>query len=632
MYEVDGEHFVMTIPAGKTHDLWKNNRDAGRLVQAVTNGDFDIEVKFYTLPDPLLRNQIQGIVVEESADKFLRFDVSSDGSAVKIGSYLINDSTATSPGGTTIIDTSSGYEAFYLRLSRTSNNWKARYSFDNDEWNSFANFSQVLSVTGVGVHAGNAGDNPEFTSIVDYFFNRIAPIEPEDEIANTLPDPHIIGNGGVGKFPDCGAPVTLTAIPGAADWRFAGWSGSLSGTDNPKTLNTLNGGESITATFKLARQLTVVVNGPGAVDKSPDQVEYLDGDTVDLTALPGKDAAFLGWSGDLTGTEPGQSLTMETNKIVTATFATVYNLELDTIGNGTVTATPSQSDGLAEGMYFENSSLTLTPVAAENWRFAGWEGDLTGADDPATTVIDGNKSITARFIEVRKLTVNQAGKGAGSIDISPPSIDGYYEKGSIITLQAIASDKALFDGWSGDVTSTSTSIQILLDEDKAVTATFLGFFTVSTAVNGQGTITVNPVKAQYVEGETATFQAFPTNDWVFVGWTGIPGSSNPVTVEINADLDVVAVFTENPTTLTHTVVGQGSVVATPDRMLFATNETVTLWAVAEQGWKFAGWVGNLPTTVDSSSSQIDVLMDVDRTVTAVFEREMQKVYLPMVTK
>jgi uncharacterized repeat protein (TIGR02543 family) len=33
------------------------------------------------------------------------------------------------------------------------------------------------------------------------------------------------------------------------------------------------------------------------------------------------------------------------------------------------------------------------------WVFSAWSGDATGSDDPLTVIINGNKSITATFID-----------------------------------------------------------------------------------------------------------------------------------------------------------------------------------------------------------------------------------------
>jgi len=43
--------------------------------------------------------------------------------------------------------------------------------------------------------------------------------------------------------------------------------------------------------------------------------------------------------------------------------------------------------------------VVLEANPAEGWRFAGWSGDLAGSDNPAVMVMDGDKAVTATFVE-----------------------------------------------------------------------------------------------------------------------------------------------------------------------------------------------------------------------------------------
>jgi hypothetical protein len=58
----------------------------------------------------------------------------------------------------------------------------------------------------------------------------------------------------------------------------------------------------------------------GAVIKTPDQMTYTSGTVVTLTAIPYICSGFDGWSGDLTDTANPVTITMDSNKAVTATF------------------------------------------------------------------------------------------------------------------------------------------------------------------------------------------------------------------------------------------------------------------------------------------------------------------------
>ena len=70
-----------------------------------------------------------------------------------------------------------------------------------------------------------------------------------------------------------------------------------------------------------------------------------------------------------------------------------YTLSINTVGSGTVTASPNQAT------YTYGQIVSLTPVPAPGWAFSGWSGDLSGSANPATLLIDGNKSVTATFVQ-----------------------------------------------------------------------------------------------------------------------------------------------------------------------------------------------------------------------------------------
>jgi uncharacterized repeat protein (TIGR02543 family) len=204
------------------------------------------------------------------------------------------------------------------------------------------------------------------------------------------------GNGSVVSEPaqetyHYGDVVTLTA---GADlgWTFAGWSGALSGTDNPATI-TMDGDKSVVATFSEDEySITVHTDGDGSADIDP-AGPYNYGDVVTLTASAATGWTFAGWSGHLSGSTNPVTITIDGPKSVMATFAqNEYALTITTNGAGSV-------DVDSAGPYNYGDVVTLTASADPGWTFAGWLGDLSGADNPATLMIDGNKSVTATFVE-----------------------------------------------------------------------------------------------------------------------------------------------------------------------------------------------------------------------------------------
>ncbi len=205
---------------------------------------------------------------------------------------------------------------------------------------------------------------------------------------------HTNGSGTVGVDPTAsiylnGTVVTLTATP-AADFRFGGWSGDLSGSDNPATL-TMNQNKTVTANF--IRVVTVTANtiGSGTVTLDPAASFYDAGTNITVTATPAAGFRFSGWGGDLSGSTNPAALSLNDNKIITATFTRVLTLMANTVGSGTVVVSP------AGGSYDENTTVTLTATAAPGFQFNGWSGDHGGPNNPATLMMDTDKIVTANF-------------------------------------------------------------------------------------------------------------------------------------------------------------------------------------------------------------------------------------------
>lgn len=166
--QVNGNQLAITIPEGTTHDLWSNNANAPRVMQASTNTDFDVEAKF---DSPITAQYlVQGILVQQDGSNLIRFDVISTGTSLRVFAATFE---AGSPA--VRIDVSTPYintAPILLRVLRSGNLFTMLYTIDGINWNTAGSFSHALTVSSVGVFAGNAGNNPGFTCLVDYFKNK----------------------------------------------------------------------------------------------------------------------------------------------------------------------------------------------------------------------------------------------------------------------------------------------------------------------------------------------------------------------------------------------------------------------------------------------------------------------------
>ncbi len=415
-------------------------------------------------------------------------------------------------------------------------------------------------------------------------------------------DVNIVGNGAVAKAPDqatyhYGDVVTLTATadPG---WYFSGWSGDLGGLVNPQPL-LINGNKAVTATFTAqppeTYTLTVNVVGNGVVTWVPAGTVFVSGTPVALTATPDPGWSFAGWSGDLSGMTNPANLTMDGNKVVTATFTQdEYTLDVNVVGSGAVAKAPDQAT------YHYGDVVTLTATADPGWSFAGWSGGLTG--NPTQVTIRGHTVVTATFTQDEyTLDVNIVGSGA----VAKAPDQATYHYGDVVTLTATADPGWYFSGWSGDLGGLVNPQPLLINGNKAVTATFTAqppvIYTLDVNTVGNGTVTWTPPGTEFVTGTLVTLIATADPNWRFVGWSGdLSGMTNPANLTMDGNKVVTATFTQDEYTLDVNVVGSGAVAKAPDQATYHYGDVVTLTATADPGWSFAGWSGGLtgnPTQV-----------------------------------
>ena len=209
--------------------------------------------------------------------------------------------------------------------------------------------------------------------------------------------------------------------------------------------------------------LNVNVDGSGSVD--PSSGTYVSGNTVEIEAIADPGWTFDHWSGDLTGSTNPDTITMDSDKTVTAHFIQCqYTLTINTVGDGTVTKTPNQAT------YTYGTPVELEATAEPGWTFDHWSGDLTGSTNPDTIIMDSDKTVTAHFTEDH-YTLTVIIEGNGTVDITPNQTN--YTYGTSVELEATADPRWTFDHWSGDLTGSANPDTIIMDSDKTVTAHFL---------------------------------------------------------------------------------------------------------------------------------------------------------------
>jgi Beta xylosidase C-terminal Concanavalin A-like domain/FG-GAP-like repeat len=176
---MSGYSLFLTVPEGTAHDASPSANNTLRMMQPMANVDFEVEVRFQSAV--MFAQQREGIIVEQDAGNYIRFDVTHDGTTSRLMA------TGFAPGSATIyLNTpiASSGPPIWLRVSRSGSNWVERYSLDGVNFTSVGSFSLALSPNSIGPFSGNNGmagiGLPAMTAVVDYFFNTAGPISNSD--------------------------------------------------------------------------------------------------------------------------------------------------------------------------------------------------------------------------------------------------------------------------------------------------------------------------------------------------------------------------------------------------------------------------------------------------------------------
>ena len=289
---------------------------------------------------------------------------------------------------------------------------------------------------------------------------------------------------------------------------------------------------------------------------------------------------------------------MTSNKTVTAVFAQdQYTLTVNVSGSGSVVKNPNQST------YTYGQNVELTAYANAGWHFDHWENDLTGSTNPDYVYMNGNKTVTAVFVQDQyTLTINIT--GSGSVVKNPDQ--STYTYGQNVQLTAYGDSGWHFDHWENDLTGSTNPDYVYMDGNKTVTAVFVqDQYTLTINITGSGSVVKNPDQSTYTYGQNVQLTAYGDTGWDFDHWEDdLTGSTNPDYVYMNGNKTVTAVFVENTYTLTVYTTGQGSVTLDPPGGTYAPGTWVDLDAESDSGWCFDQWTGDV-TGTDQSGEHPD---------------------------
>lgn len=331
----------------------------------------------------------------------------------------------------------------------------------------------------------------------------------------------------------------------------------------------------------------------------------------------------------VTATTVDGGFTASSAVTVTDIVVTQYTISTSANGSGTVALNPPG------GTYNAGTQVTITATPSTGFQFSNWSGSISGSANPITVTINSNLTITANFSEIQgtdcdtptPVSLPFVQNGAGEFCWVTSGNIAYINSWNVASLEINGVD--FTNAWSNSmppridgkyyIRYTASVGWAHLEVNGSGGDSEPEQFTITTSVTGSGSVSLNPPGGIYDEGTSVTLTATPATGFQFTNWSGgVSGSGSPVTVTVNANLSIVANFSEitepDQFTLTTSVTGSGSVALNPPGGIYDAGTIVTITATPAADFNFTGWSG----AVSGSTNPISITMDGNKSVSATF--------------
>ncbi|MEM5878574.1 MAG: Ig-like domain-containing protein, partial [Candidatus Aenigmatarchaeota archaeon] len=377
-------------------------------------------------------------------------------------------------------------------------------------------------------------------------------------------------------------------------------------------------------------QLTVNINpeGAGSVSLNPSGGVYVAGTTVTLTAQANSGWRFSSWSGAISSTQNPVSVVMSTDIVITANFVVIqptqtYKVEVLVLppAAGSVTLNPQG------GVYLVGSTVTLTAVANNGYKFASWSGDIISTFSVINVVVSSKDiSLVGIFADSSCIVLN--------VDRLWYNVGiGSYQDRLICRFKAqpLANNIDCPVGLSSGVASAYTDLACIVrfnsygyidvrngsrySSDISISYSSFSVYEVEMYID-----VVNKVYDVYIDGQKiASGYSFRGEQVGITAIKNFGGRLNNGAAGL-AIKDLVIEELKDTTYILDVKVspsGAGSVSLNPSGGVYVAGTTVTVLAQANAGWVFSGWSGDL----SGSQNPASIVMNSSKTVIANFVSE-----------
>lgn len=358
---------------------------------------------------------------------------------------------------------------------------------------------------------------------------------------------------GAGTFAQS-STVTVSATP-KTGYTFTNWTDSA-GTTVVSTSSSyqfaMNGNRALIANFTLippTQYAVTLSSNPVAGGSTFGSGSYNTGSTVTVIESPNPGYTFVNWTeaGTIVSTNSSYQFTITGNRTLVANFTTIPALQF------AVLLTPNPAAGgttTGSGSYTANTSVTITATPNTGYSFANFteNGTIISTSSSYTFAITATRTLVANFvINTYTLDATASPTAGGTITKTPDQPK--YDHGTQVVLTATAATGYAFTNWTdgGTIVSTSSVYQVSMTRNRVMVANFTlknYGLTLTIVPTAGGSVSKNPDKASYDSGTTVVLTATANAGYTFTSWAGdASGSTNPLTVTMNSNKNIVANFT-----------------------------------------------------------------------------------------
>jgi uncharacterized repeat protein (TIGR02543 family) len=142
----------------------------------------------------------------------------------------------------------------------------------------------------------------------------------------------------------------------------------------------------------------------------------------------------------------------------------------------TVNVTPDVGGSVtpSSGTYAMGSTVKVLATPSAEYVFKEWTGGFSGSTNPGNVIMDVDKTVTAVF-EKREYPLSLTIVGSGTVKEEIIKIAGAstnYKSGTTVRLTPQPSEGYQFKGWSGDDTTSRSTLDLIVSKAINLTCTF----------------------------------------------------------------------------------------------------------------------------------------------------------------